>query len=353
MPNITFGTHAAHNEPERAVSSACNAINEICFPDKHSAGVFLPSVEITRMLISAPISVATTHGTFSGHETFVFRYGWLKKGLDGLAERPDIFSTEEAVARLGVGRNMVRAIRHWCLATGLLAEEEGRRGGLIPTDFGQFLLQEADPYLERDGSLWLLHWRLATNARRATTWYWAFNVQRETEWTRDTLQARLTQWAEAQGWTRLAQSSLKADVSCFVRSYVPGRRGPASTPEETLDCPLATLGLITEVEGDKRYRFNSRPKPTLPASVFVYALLDFWNHRRAEASTLALRDITYGSGSPGRIFRLDEDGVLFYLDDLAKLTGGRLSFSDTALLRQATRRERVDEMEFLRDYYVD
>ena len=308
------------------------------------------------MLNSPPIFPATrgtsTHGTFSGHETFVFRYGWLKKGLDGLRERPDIFSADEAVARLGVGKNMVRSIRHWCLATRLLAEEDGRRGGLTESAFGRFLLSEADPYLEQEGSLWLLHWHLATNADRATTWYWAFNVQRETEWTRETLQARLTQWAEAQGWARLSAASLKADVSCFVRSYVPGRRGPASTPEETLDCPLATLGLITEVEGDKRYRFNTRPKPTLPASVFVYALLDFWNHRRSESSTLSLRDITYGEGSPGRVFRLDEDGVLAYLDTLAELTEGRLAFADTALVRQATRREAVDEMEFLRAQFL-
>ena len=308
------------------------------------------------MLNSPPISPAnrgtSTHGTFSGHETFVFRYGWLKKGLDGLRERPDIFSADEAVARLGVGKNMVRSIRHWCLATQLLAEEDGRRGGLTESAFGRFLLSEADPYLEQEGSLWLLHWHLATNADRATTWYWAFNVQRETEWTRETLQARLTQWAEGQGWARLSAASLKADVSCFVRSYVPGRRGPASTPEETLDCPLATLGLITEVEGDRRYRFNTRPKPTLPPSVFIYALLDFWNHRRSEASTLSLRDITYGEGSPGRVFRLDEDGVLAYLDTLAEIIEGRLAFADTALVRQATRREAVDEMEFLRAHFL-
>ena len=316
---------------------------------------FLPWLaEPSIMINSSPPSAPTLlHGTFSGHETFVFRYGWLKKGLDGLKERSDIFSRDEAVASLGVGKNMVRAIRHWCLATGLLGEEDGRRGGLTPTEFGKFLLDEADPYLERDGSLWLLHWHLATNPRRATTWYWAFNVQRESEWTRDTLQSRLTQWAEAQGWSRLSPASLKADVSCFVRSYVPGRRGPASTPEETLDCPLATLGLITEVEGDKRYRFNNRPKPTLPPVVFVYSLLDFWNHRRVEASTLSLRDITYGEGSPGRIFRLDEDGVLSYLDVLAGLTGGKLSFADTALIRQAVRHEQIDEMEFLRAHYSD
>ena len=152
------------------------------------------------MINSSPTSApAPLHGSFSGHETFVFRYGWLKKGLDGFKDRSDIFSRDEAVVSLGVGKNMVRAIRHWCLATGLLVEEDGRRGGLIPTEFGKFLLDEVDPYLERDGSLWLLHWHLATNSRRATTWYWAFNVQRESEWTRDTLQSRLTQWAEAQG----------------------------------------------------------------------------------------------------------------------------------------------------------
>ena len=86
------------------------------------------------MLNSSAISPAprgtSTHGTFSGHETFVFRYGWLKKGLKGLRERPDVFSAEEAVARLGVGKNMVRSIRHWCLATRLPAEEDGRRKDL-------------------------------------------------------------------------------------------------------------------------------------------------------------------------------------------------------------------------------
>jgi len=306
--------------------------------------------------LSSPSPPSTLlHGTFSGHETFVFRYGWLKKGLDGWAQRADIFSTEEAMATLGVGKNMVRSIRHWCLAACLLGESEERRGAVAPTSFGQYLLGEADPYLERDGTLWLLHWKVATNAVRATTWYWAFNVNRESEWTRETLQAGLTQWAQAQGWSRLAASSLKADVSCFVRTYVPGRRGPASTPEETLDCPLATLGLIAEVDGGGRYRFNGRPKPSLPAAVFAYALLDFWAGREAGGDTLSLREITHGAGSPGRVFRLDEDAVLDYLDALGGLTGDAMTFQDTALIRQVARRAQVNmtemKQEILRGYY--
>ncbi len=281
------------------------------------------------------------------------RPGWLKKGLDATSANPLIFSAEDAVAVLGVGKNMVRAIRHWCLAAGVLEEKEGRNG-VGPTTFGRFLLDEADPYLERDGSSWLLHWRLVTNVRRASTWYWAFNVCREAEWTRETLQAGLMRWAEGQGWKRLAAASLKSDVAVFVRTYLPGRRGPASTPEEALECPLAALGLIAEAEDGKRYRFNGRPKATLPPAVFAFALTEFWQKGHAEAPALSLREITHGEGSPGRVFRLDEDGVLAYLDGLREMTGGRLTFVDTALTRQVARRvdvQEIDPMEYLRAYY--
>ena len=63
--------------------------------------------------------------TFGGHEKFVFRHGWLKKGVDGVKEDPLIFTHDEALVMLGVGKNMVRSIRHWCLATGLVEEKDG------------------------------------------------------------------------------------------------------------------------------------------------------------------------------------------------------------------------------------
>lgn len=59
--------------------------------------------------LNAPFSPA--QGTFSGHETFPFRYAWLKKGLDGLIKKPTLFTSEDAVIDLGVGKNMVRSIR--------------------------------------------------------------------------------------------------------------------------------------------------------------------------------------------------------------------------------------------------
>ncbi|HOC20139.1 MAG TPA: DUF4007 family protein [Anaerolineae bacterium] len=37
---------------------------------------------------------------FGGHEKFVFRQGWLKKGLDAALEDPALFTQQDAFARL-------------------------------------------------------------------------------------------------------------------------------------------------------------------------------------------------------------------------------------------------------------
>jgi len=50
---------------------------------------------------------------FSGHQTFAFRYGWLEKGVRGIDECATLFSEDDALVRLGVGKNMVSSIRHW------------------------------------------------------------------------------------------------------------------------------------------------------------------------------------------------------------------------------------------------
>lgn len=313
-----------------------------------------------RTQTDSPPDAFRLHGSFGGHETFTFRYGWLKKGVDGLAQQPDIFSQEAAMVQLGVGKNMVRSIRHWCLATQVIQEDEALPGTrtrpLTLTGFGRSLLlgDAWDPYLEADGSLWLLHWRLATNTVRATTWYWAFNRMKEQEFTRDSLLENLMHQAQNNNWSRVAAASLKADISCFLRTYTAGKRGPASTAEETLDCPLTSLGLISTVgEGQhQRYRFQNGPKNGLPAAVFCSALLESWDRHHQGQQTLSLREIVHGEGSPGRIFRLDDDAVLAYLDALEGLTEGRLIFNDTALVRQVVRRNDITSTELLENYYA-
>ena len=64
--------------------------------------------------------------TFARHETFHPRYGWFRKAYAFVAEDPRIFVAKDAPVRIGVGKNMVRAIRFWGLAAKLI-----RRGSAI------------------------------------------------------------------------------------------------------------------------------------------------------------------------------------------------------------------------------
>jgi hypothetical protein len=93
--------------------------------------------------------------TFSGHESFTCRQLWPKKGYDFLSQRRR-FGDANAVVHLGVGKNMVNSIHYWMKSFGLL-EENGELH-----EIAEYLLADGgrDPYLERPGTLWLLHYLL-------------------------------------------------------------------------------------------------------------------------------------------------------------------------------------------------
>lgn len=100
---------------------------------------------------------------FSGHETFPCRYTWLPKAFRALEANEQAFSDEEqAIVQLGVGKNMVRAIRFWVQVIGVA--EPAERGGYQVTPFGTALLNRNgfDPYLEDIRTLWLIHWQLSS-----------------------------------------------------------------------------------------------------------------------------------------------------------------------------------------------
>src|SRR5690606_5007171 len=150
----------------------------------------------------------------------------------------------DALVRLGVGKNMVKAIRHWGLATGVLEEEPGSRGRLIkPSNFGLRLFGDDgwDPYLEDPATLWLIHWQLASTPGRATTWYWLFNQHPTPDFTVDAVVQALVRLARENGWPKLTPASLRRDIDCCVRTYFSGRKAARAVLEDTLDCPLNEL----------------------------------------------------------------------------------------------------------------
>lgn len=275
---------------------------------------------------------------FGGHEKFVFRDAWLKKGVDAASQNPAIFNDDEALVILGVGKNMVRSIRHWCLATEVLGEltTDRKARGLQPTAFGTSLLGDTgwDPYLEDPGTLWLLHWQLATNLVRGLVWHLVFSAFYEPEFNKKQMATFVSRRLELMGAVT-TQGTIDREIDYCVRTYVPAIRAVSTLAgDESFDCPLADLGLLRFVPDENIYRFSVGPKPTLATPVFGYALLAFLAQAAQTRRTVAIDECIYHEGSPGQIFKLDENSVVEHLEGLADLTDGRLRFQETAGLRQ-------------------
>ncbi|WP_186394577.1 DUF4007 family protein [Stappia sp. TSB10GB4] len=279
---------------------------------------------------------------FSGHETFPLRYGWLKKAFDAVAEteggeeNKSVFLGDDAIARFGVGKNMVASMRHWATATGIIEEPQGSQvihtAGLGRKLFGPDGL---DPYMEHPATLWLCHWQLAALPAK-TTWFWAFNHFPAITFDRDGLAKGLERLAKDRAWMRVAGATIKNDVACFVRTYVAQRPTGRSGNDDALESPLTELGLIKAVGKRDNFRFVRGPKSTLGNGVFVYALLDFWS-RHSSAATLSFDAIAHEPGGPGRVFLLDENDVADRLAELDDATRGALRWSEATGLRQVVR----------------
>ena len=275
---------------------------------------------------------------FGGHEKFVFRHGWLKKGVDALMEDKLVFTREESLATLGVGKNMVRSIRHWCLATGFAQEIDGAglARPLKPTELAKKLIlgKGWDPYFEDIGSLWLLHWQLTNNHVRGYVWSLIFSSYIEPEFTKRQIQVFLERQID-QAELRTTTGTIEREIDCCLRTYVPSIRSkPGIISEESLDCPLAELDIIRYIAEDNVYRFSVGPKASLPVGIFGYALLQFLPSVVTSRRTVAIDEIVYRHGSPGLIFKLDENSVVEYLEKLEEIMEGKIRLQETTGLRQ-------------------
>lgn len=285
--------------------------------------------------------------SFSGHESFPLRFAWLKKGYDALSGNKAFFSTDDAMVELGVGKNMVRSIRHWGLCCGVWTEDAESRGRALDlTEIGHSMLDNEgwDPYLEDPATIWWLHWSVVRNRDRATAWTWVFGMRGGiSRFTRDELVAELEDLQSEFSGRQAPRSSLKRDVEVLVRSYARSR-GDKSI-EDALDSPFAELGLIRPGPERGTFELLAGDWPSLPLGVFEAALVDFCASR-PRVRTFALNELLYDPGSPGRVFRLTETGMV---RRLIELTRRGWLFDETAGLRQLIVPESLPEREVVLD----
>ena len=251
--------------------------------------------------------------TFARHETFHPRYGWFRKAYAVAAWDPYIFTRDDAPVVIGVGKNMVRAIRFWGLAAKLIVEDpkspNRRSPGLVPTRIGHALFGESgwDRYMEDPGTLWLLHWWLLAAPSRLPVWWLAFNEFNAVEFTDDDLEATTAIQLDAVAdWANPHPSSLKKDLSAFLRTYAPAERSRRTGIEDLLDCPLRELNLIDRSAATGRYRFTLGPKASLPSAIVSYAVLDYVSRVGTGGNTVTLSRLAREPGAPGLAFKLTE-----------------------------------------------
>jgi hypothetical protein len=252
------------------------------------------------------------HPIFARHETFHPRFGWLKKGFDKAYEDNAVFSKESAPVVLGVGKNMAKAIRYWCIAFKVV-EETKDNGKYVhkPTNFAEKLLGAGrwDPFLENPSSLWLLHWNLFKAPCYAPAWYFTFNELNKIDFSADDLLFSLREYRNKQFPSRkIRDSSLNKDVNCLLRMYVE-RTGPKKLKEDSLDCPFTDLGIINAYTDSKRFTFNFGYKPTLPPEIIVSACLEFAASFQDDVRTISISRLLYDVGSPGQAFKLTESSL--------------------------------------------
>lgn len=293
------------------------------------------------------LSDSDVRGQFAGHETFPLRLLWLKKAYDAVRNgaSPGTFQEQSAIARFGVGRNMAVSMRYWGLATAFLEEQDRL---IKPTSLGHAILADDgyDPYLEYAATVWLAHWGVASTPEWTTTAYFAFNVLSAIEFDTGSLIDELMALVRSRGW-RATQNTLKRDVEVFLRSYV---RRDAMAGDDAAEPLLAELGLIREARVGGWHEFVRGPKPTLPDGIFAYALADFWE-AKGGSSAITAEQVCYAPGSPGRVFKLDEDTVITRLMGIEDVTEGALRWTDTAGLRQVQRLGAVDPMKLIATAY--
>lgn len=246
---------------------------------------------------------------FKQHGTFAPRYGWLRKAHRYAKQNPQVFSADDAPVQMGVGKNMVLAIRFWGLASKVVVEQPGEKNVIVPTCFGEALFGTDgwDPYLEDPASLWLTHWAMFSPPCRLPVWWYAFNSFTAAEFSdedlRVSVRAQLEQIAD---WTMPAETSIKSDVAALLLTYAP-YSGPKSRGlDDRLECPLRQLSLIGQSAATGNYRFATGVPASLKSEIATAIVLDYIDRVASDRNTITFGHLAGEPGAPGRALRLTE-----------------------------------------------
>jgi len=215
---------------------------------------------------------------FSGHDTFHCKEQWLLKGLqliENEGNKTGSFKDLSAIPKLGVGKNMVRSILHWLKSFGVINNnnEISEIGNLI------FLGNKLDPYLENEGTLWLLQYYLC-KTNYASIYKLIFSDFFSDKATLEFSESQILKFLEREilknNLRAVTENTLKSDFKVFIKTYVLPSKNE-KTAENDFNSPLISLSIISDTKRKNNlnqnvYRIN-RVFQDVSVHIFVYCLL--------------------------------------------------------------------------------
>lgn len=286
---------------------------------------------------------------YSGHETFACRYAWLPKTVHALSvEGNESILTaareDDAMVELGLGKNMVRSARYWSEAAGIIKPIQG---GHLVSDFGRELLggkgeeEGYDPYLEDIQTLWLIHWKFATNQNALIfSWDFLLNHFHEPELYLSSV-VRAFEKAIPTDKT-VSPGSLEQLYEVFIHSYIPTRSRKGEVREDNLDCPLVELDLLRQTgltqssryigKVEAKYAFRREEKPEISDFLFAYCLNDYWETHHSQEKSLHFHSVVTGQGSPGMVFKIPEADIRGRLLAVEEVSQGYFVYEESAAI---------------------
>jgi hypothetical protein len=293
--------------------------------------------------------------TFSGHESFQCRTLWLKKGYDYITQGKS-FSSDDAVVHLGVGKNMVTAIRFWLKAFNIISAKEE------VTEFGRRLLEDRgwDPYLEDDASLWLLHYQLVKN-NFASTYNIIFNEFRreKIEFTRDTYVTYIKRRASLDTNVSFTLNTVEADFDVFKKMYL-SSMDESKSVEDGFSGILCELNLVKSFKKERSewmqgkekvskydcYYIQNSERLEQPTPIFLFAILDNPQYGKS----ISLQSIEQEINSPGSIFAMNRTGIL---DKITEITerDRNIIYYDQAGIKELQFKKKPNAFSVLNQYY--
>jgi hypothetical protein len=283
--------------------------------------------------------------TFSGHESFQCRQLWLKKGYDYI-NKNKTFTDEDAVVELGVGKNMVSSIRFWMKAFNLLSAEDKL------TDFAHKLLADDgyDPYMEDEGTLWLLHYQLVKKGF-ASTYSIVFNELRreKIEFSKDNFISFIKRKSETEKSFQFNPKTLQEDFSVLSKMYL-------RSETQSKDKEDSFSGLLTELDLVKCYNkgkdeffiIENSERTEIPDEIILYAILDNENFDLS----LSLNTIEQNNNSVGAVFAINKPGLQAKIENLASKFKN-IVFNDQAGVKEIQFKKKPKAISILDKYYAN